>query len=230
MSTLLLRLTAPLQAWGVQSKFDRRDTQRAPTKSAVIGMLAAALGLKRDSARVPELAARLRFGVRVDRAGSLLRDYHTAASAKSAYVTHRYYLCDALFLVGLEGEEGLLRELEAALRAPWFPLYLGRRSCPPAGPLVLGIREGRGLREALENEPLLRASAGVDTLRLLLEGGEGDAPGYLQQDQPLSFNPARRLYDYRRVEELLVRLPGGIKTQVNEASTGHDPFAALEVD
>lgn len=230
MSTLLLRLAAPLQAWGLQSKFDRRDTQRAPTKSAVIGLLAAALGLKRDSERIPELAAQLRFGVRIDRAGSLLRDYHTAASLKSAYVTHRYYLSDALFLVGLEGEQALLIELETALRAPWFPLYLGRRSCPPTGPLVLGIREELSLREALQAEPMLSTIRITGPLRLLLEGQGQDATGYLQQDQPISFNPIRRLYDYRRVEESLMPAPLGAASPQAEASTGHDPFAALEVE
>lgn len=230
MSTLLLRLAAPLQAWGVQSKFDRRDTQRAPTKSAVIGMVAAAMGLKRDSARIPKIASCLRFGVRVDRAGTLLRDYHTASRDKNAYVTHRYYLSDAVFLTGLEGEEGLLREVEAALRSPWYPLFLGRRSCPPAGRLVLGIRENLGLREALEREPLLTPYDHQSDLLLLLEGRGKDSPGYLQQDQPLSFHPVRRLYDYRRVEELLICPPGCGKPAIDETSTEHDPFSALEVD
>lgn len=230
MSTLLIRLAAPLQAWGVQSKFDRRDTQRAPTKSAVIGMVAAAMGLKRDSARIPEIASRLRFGVRVDRAGTLLRDYHTASRDKNAYVTHRYYLCDAVFLTGLEGEESLLREVETALCSPWYPLFLGRRSCPPAGRLVLGIRESLGLREALEREPLLASATCLSDLRLLLEGRGNDSPGYLQQDQPLSFHPVRRLYDYRRVEEMLIRPPGYAEPAIDETNTEHDPFPVLEVD
>ena len=44
MSTLLLRLAAPMQAWGAEAKFDRRTTQREPTKSGVTGLVAAALG------------------------------------------------------------------------------------------------------------------------------------------------------------------------------------------
>ena len=49
MSTLLLRLAAPLQAWGTDSKFETRRTNQEPSKSGVIGMLAAALGLPRDA-------------------------------------------------------------------------------------------------------------------------------------------------------------------------------------
>ena len=48
MSTLLLRLAAPMQSWGISSKFDRRTTNMEPTRSGVIGMLAAAMGLSRE--------------------------------------------------------------------------------------------------------------------------------------------------------------------------------------
>ena len=97
MSTLLLRLAAPLQAWGTDSKFEIRRTNREPSKSGVIGMLAAALGLPRN-ADLSELAT-LHFGVRVDRNGEVIKDYHTA-KGKKAFVTERYYLSDAIFLVG----------------------------------------------------------------------------------------------------------------------------------
>ena len=67
MATLLLRLAAPLQSWGAESKFDTRRTGREPTKSGVIGLLAAALGIRRDAdAEIQGLSAALRFGVRVD--------------------------------------------------------------------------------------------------------------------------------------------------------------------
>ena len=50
MSTLLLRLAGPLQAWGNDSKFETRRTGREPSKSGVIGLLAAALGKKKGCA------------------------------------------------------------------------------------------------------------------------------------------------------------------------------------
>lgn len=142
MATLLLRLAAPLQSWGSDSKFETRKTDREPTKSGVVGLLAAALGLRRDDTEGLARLNGLRFAVRADQEGSLLVDFHTAKSRDTSYVTYRHYLQDAVFLAGLEsGDEALLRELEAALRHPVYPLYLGRRSCPPTLPLCLGIRQ-----------------------------------------------------------------------------------------
>ena len=70
MATLLLRLAAPLQAWGADSKFETRKTNREPTKSGVIGLLAAALGLRRDESEGLARLTGLRFGVRVEGKGS----------------------------------------------------------------------------------------------------------------------------------------------------------------
>ena len=78
MATLLLRLAAPLQSWGADSKFETRKTNREPTKSGVIGLLAAALGLRRDDAAGLARLNGLHFAVRADREGSLLVDFHTA--------------------------------------------------------------------------------------------------------------------------------------------------------
>ncbi|MFI2241115.1 type I-E CRISPR-associated protein Cas5/CasD [Streptomyces chrestomyceticus] len=84
-ATLLLRLEGLQQSWGLSAHFHRRDTHTRPTKSGVIGLLAAADGHDRDEHREPgddflplETLARLRFGVRADRPGSLLEDFHTA--------------------------------------------------------------------------------------------------------------------------------------------------------
>ena len=141
MSTLLLRLAGPLQSWGTDSRFDVRRTGREPSKSGVIGMVAAALGISReDDSKIRDLAG-LRMGIRADREGSLLRDYQTVKAKQNklygpakdmAYVTNRYYLSDAVFLVGLEGDRKLLEQIKEALQSPAYPLYLGRRSCPPA--------------------------------------------------------------------------------------------------
>ena len=134
MATLLLRLAAPLQAWGSDSKFETRKTNREPTKSGVIGLLAAALGLRRDESEALARLAQLQFGVRVEREGQLLVDYHIAKTQdqKTSYVTYRHYLQDAVFLAGIESEDtALLQQLQQALLHPAFPLYLGRRSCLP---------------------------------------------------------------------------------------------------
>ena len=127
MATLLLRLAAPLQAWGADSKFETRKTGREPTKSGVIGLLAAALGLRRDEHEALLRLTGLRFGVRVEREGQLLVDYHTAKTQdeKTSYVTYRHYLQDAVFLAGIESTDtALLQQLQQALLHPAFPLYL----------------------------------------------------------------------------------------------------------
>lgn len=206
MSVLLLRLTGPMQSWGTQSRFTVRDTGLEPSKSGVIGLLCAAIGRRREEA-IGDLVS-LRMGVRVDREGTMAKDYHTAldairasgAKSNQAVVSTRYYLADASFLVGIEGDIGLLKELHAALTNPHWPLYLGRRAFPPAVPVHLldGLLEGRGLREVLTSYPLCGSPRdGTTRLRLVLECpyGEGEA---VRMDQPLpnSFNPTS--LDHRR--------------------------------
>ncbi len=114
-----------------------RSTELAPTKSGVIGLIAAAKGLER-TASLAEFDT-LRFGVRIDQPGTLERDFQTTRSldgSKSFPLSHRFYLADAVFLVGIESDEGaVLREYREALAKPYFPLFLGRRAFPPAGPL-----------------------------------------------------------------------------------------------
>ena len=208
MSTLLLRLGGPLQSWGSESKFDIRQTGNEPTKSGVIGLLSAALGRKRD-ADLKDLNA-LRFGIRVDQQGELLQDFHIAwkNGEKNPYVTRRYYLCDAIFLVGLESpEKSFLLELEEALKMPAFPLFLGRRSCPSTLPLCLGIRN-KDLPNALRDEPWLlpdwrqirwrrRNKNENPHLRIMIDTLPEEKRDVLQKDLPITFNPVNRQYGYR---------------------------------
>ena len=196
MSTLLLRFAGPMQAWGTGTRFDVCRTNREPTKSGVVGLLAAAMGLRRDAPL--DALTSLRFGVRVDREGVVLRDYHMVRGEKSAYVTRRYYLCDAVFLVGVSGEdETLMQRLEEAVRRPAFPLFLGRRSCPPEGRVSLGLR-AESLEDALTREPCLAPGKRAEKVRMVLEDPDGPAK---LADLPLSFSPFRREYGYRAARE-----------------------------
>ena len=129
MPTLLLKMSGPLQSWGTQSRFRRRDAGHEPSKSGVIGMVAAALGRSRNEP-VDDLVS-LRFAVRTDASGTLIRDYQTAKNwAKNpngaASLSTRMYLSDAVFVVALEGEREQLETIESALKKPVYPLYLGR--------------------------------------------------------------------------------------------------------
>lgn len=228
MATLLLRLAAPLQSWGADSKFETRRTNYEPTKSGVLGLVAAALGLRRDDEEGLARLARLRFGVRVDRAGDLLVDFHMVhrvvdGKEETSWVTHRYYLCDAVFLAGLESDDrAWLEELEAALRRPVYPPFLGRRSCPPTQPLCLGLRES-GLRDALRTEPrLVKPRRGEsDRLRMVIDAVPGES-GVPVHDLPLSFSPLQRRFGFRPAREDSVNAP-----KEPETETAHDPFVEL---
>lgn len=243
MSTLLLRFAAPLQSWGAGSKFDRRDTQRELTKSAVIGLVAAALGVPRDDKEeIAKLGRTLRFGVRVDREGRLLEDLHmahengfwAALSAKKApnqkfsHMTYRYYLSDAVFLAGLEGDDTLLEGIVQALSRPNYPLFLGRRSCPPEGRLCLGVRKGMTVEEALEKEPPLCPGTG-QPLRAQTDAKAGDRKSWLQRDVPLSFDQRRREYGFRSViEKRTAPVRDANSLELPEPSTDHDAISELE--
>ena len=232
MTVLLLRLAGPLQSWGVKSRFTVRATELAPTKSGIIGMLAAAVGRRRTDP-IEDLLS-LRFGVRKDQPGRVIRDFHTARTLdgkESMPLSNRYYLADAVFLAGIEGDTALLEGLDEALRHPFFPLYLGRRSCPPTHPVSLGLREA-GLLDALRAEPWLasewfrrrrreglNAEILIDQEAVPVEERAGDARG--SRDVPLSFDPRRRDYGFREVERLMVRV-GAPETDA------HDPMAELE--
>lgn len=234
MSTLLLRMSAPLQAWGYESKFETRRTNREPTKSGVVGLLAAALGRSRDES-VEDLN-KLHFGVRVDHEGELLHDYHTVRLNESkTYVTHRYYLSDAVFLVGLESDdEKWLQELNNAVLNPVFPLFLGRRSCPPTLPLSLGIRPC-GLLEALQSEPWLisqymqkKIKKDSDVkLRIITDADPKDTRAVRQKDLPVSFDPRKRQYGYRSVIEHTPIRMSVQKPEFSEYSAEHDAMAEL---
>ena len=204
MPTLLLRLAGPMQSWGTTSRFDERDTQLEPSKSGVVGLICAALGRDRAE-RVDDLAA-LRMGVRVDREGLLMRDYQTATGVliatgklgKHPVVSPRYYLADAAFLVGLEGPDlEWLSTLKAALRAPHWPVALGRKAFVPASPVWLddapfhGLHPGR-LEDALREQPRIappRREQRGQALRCVLEHLHD---GALRHDQPTGPYLARR--------------------------------------
>ncbi|MFI7179241.1 type I-E CRISPR-associated protein Cas5/CasD [Streptomyces spororaveus] len=216
MSVLTLRLAGPLQSWGSSARFARRTTETAPTKSGVIGLLAAAQGRDR-TADLTDLAA-LSFAVRIDQAGTRLRDFQTARHAvtgKPMPVSERFYLADAVFVAAVAGDDGLIHSLHDAVRAPVYLPFLGRRSCPPQGPIDLGTRSGHDPVTALRDEMWQaaewhqkrhRRNAFV-TLPLLSESA-GDGPlGAVLRDQPLSFAPTQRRYALRNVISTTLDVP-----------------------
>lgn len=214
ISTLLLRLSGPMQAWGTRSRFDRRDTEREPSKSGVVGLLCAALGRSR-SEPMADLAA-LRMGVRVDQEGRLERDYHTATHERfylvsggrksHTVVSERYYLADARFLVGLEGDHEQLFYIHQALRFPHWMLFLGRKSFVPTEPVWLedGLLKSISLFDALSSYPWLGIDqrARASRLRVVFDDPAG---AMIRHDVPVSYD--NRQFAQRRVTLDFVDLP-----------------------
>lgn len=234
MTALLLRLAGPLQSWGTSSRFTRRATDRAPSKSGVIGLLAAAQGRRRTDPLAELLS--LRFAVRTEQAGRLERDFQTATregDRTPISLSTRHYLADAVFLAAVEGDPALLDGLHEALRRPHFPLFLGRRSCPPTGPVSLGTREGTAVQalsvERWHASPWFQRSHGAATARLDLvaDADPADAGAELVHDEPVDggFDPRHRQWEWRAVrrDHVVVDNPA----HVPATAAPHSPLEVL---
>ncbi|MBI5641761.1 MAG: type I-E CRISPR-associated protein Cas5/CasD [Nitrospirae bacterium] len=241
---LALRLEGPLQSWGFDSQYSRRNTGLMPTKSAIAGMCCAALGYARGNEK--EEAFLERFGKvkmtaialprqrnKKDLSVRRLQDYHTVGGgydpnnpnergsitvsaedgkprAKNgqalAVLTHRQYLTDATFGVLLEGDVTLLSDIVTALADPKWGIWLGRKTCIPTAPVLVGLKEYR------DNLLLLLKEKRDDALRLLIGEKPLDSLAYQEEvesfvdgkdslpDQPISFASDRRLFAPRRVQ------------------------------
>lgn len=217
MNTLLIRLSAPMQSWGTQSRFTMRDTGLEPSKSGVLGMLCAAMGIDREDDEGLRPLASLRMGVRVDKEGLLQVDYHTAQNVlmangktKDTELSNRYYLANAVFLIGLESENlALLERSQAALHKPVWALFLGRKSFVPSEPIPLedGLQKGETLEQALKSYSSL-CKPENEKLRVVLEDNKGSI---VRTDQPLSFSRAGRKFAPRRVSVTFYEAPEPIK-------------------
>ncbi|KOV72257.1 hypothetical protein ADL00_06030 [Streptomyces sp. AS58] len=254
-AVLALQLAGPLQSWGVSARFARRTTEPAPTKSGVIGMLAAALGVERDDDTTLARLARLRFGVRIDQPGTRVRDFQTARhfdTHDAMPLSERFYLADAVFVAAVEGDHATVTELREALRTPVYLPYLGRRSCPPARPLDFtpdrDIHTGTSLEDVLTNEPWHASEwhqrrhpthHATAALRAMVEPPAvlpGDPAvtvplGDGLRDQPLSFSSRHRRYGLRTVTELdRIHVPNPWHRPRNGPGgpfDDHDPMTAL---
>lgn len=176
-NTLFLRLEGPLQSWGERARWSVRDTAPEPTKSGIIGLLGCALGYSTDE-KLRSLSQSLRIGVRCDKPGIRLIDYHTvgggydypalltargkpkiSSGGPHTEETWRHYLCDASFLVALQGAPDLIDQLATAIQAPHWPIYLGRKSCLPSRPPFDGVGSFPDLETSLTAWPPHPATA-----------------------------------------------------------------------
>ncbi len=157
---LLFTLYGPLQAWGAVAVGEIRPVSGRPTRSGILGLLAAALGVRRhEEERLAALDRAYGYAVRVDAPGKRLIDYHTIQTPRekakrrfycrrdelgpmldpdedlNTILSRREYLAEALFTACLwqldQAPPHSLADLREALLRPKLTPYLGRKSCPP---------------------------------------------------------------------------------------------------
>lgn len=173
---LLFRLYGPLAAWGDIAIGEARPSHAHPTKSAIMGLISAALGIRREQEQaLLALNQDYEFAVRIDALGEAMQDYHTsqvpgqAALKKAPHVTRRdellitdlntvlsmrTYYCDAVYSIVLwkttQNPSYSLAQIAGALRQPKFTLYLGRKACPLAMPVQTNLIQADSIQAALQ--------------------------------------------------------------------------------
>lgn len=212
-SYLALFFDAPLLSFGGESKFDRRDTLGFPSRGAVTGLVAAALGIDWcDRAGLARLAELAMVSIAFPGApGTLLIDYHTVGggypkssqrnvpisanvSSHKTAETFRAHLADGKFAAILSGDSAFLAEIGEALRNPIWGGWIGRKHCIPATPVFQGVFDTES--DALER---LCSLAG-DQVPRIWEECAPDTPGaMLYPDTPMDFS--RREFRFRAVME-----------------------------
>lgn len=178
---LLLRLDAPLVSFGGPMVDNRGVIQDCPPLSLLTGLLANALGYEHgDVERLAALQSRVRYAVRCDRAGTRLVDFHTVdlgqdflvgtgwttrgrpegragASGEETHIRYREFLADSVHTVALALEPSDsppdIDAVERALQEPARPLFIGRKCCLPAVPILLGRTAAPTLLAALRAAP-----------------------------------------------------------------------------
>ena len=226
-ANLALLLDGPLQSWGFASRFQRRTTGLYPTKSGVIGLLGAAMGLAKGSPEeanwLPKVSALKMTSIVIPRNvpeadGQLpilrLEDYHTVletrrasgALNKDAVLTRRQYLLEARFGVILAGDRSVLERAAAALQDPIWGVWLGRKSCIPSAPVFVVLCKSQDaawkalLRVCkLSADTLMETFTAVTEVKHFAEGTDSI------NDQPVSFGdgtssgPDTRQFAVRRI-------------------------------
>lgn len=200
---LAVFLDGPMQSWGVASRFDNRNSLSFPSRSALTGILCAALGIpKNDTGKLAQINdLHLTTVVFNGQSGILASDYHTVGAAydpkkqrgyipvnadgktkANASVTNREYLQNARFGAIFSGEESLIKKCSEALDNPCWGVWLGRKSCIPASPLNRGIFNSQD-----EAVTALKNAAKEEVLRIYTEEKDYSSGTDVLMDIPIDF-------------------------------------------
>lgn len=221
MKTLTIRLAAPLQSYGNEATFNLRTSFQYPSKSAVLGMIAAGLGYRREDDQKLQALNKLKYAVRVEQSGHMMTEfqtveYHKSASKTARKLTYRNFLQDAVFVAAIGSDnDAFIDKIEYAIRHPKFQLYLGRRSNPPAGLIKLELFENENPVEVLENldweasewfkrkyhHKIFKTTISADAELL------PNKKSFAVKDKIGSFNSKNRFHNYRLAAEEIVELP-----------------------
>lgn len=225
-----MKFSGPMQSWGTNSHFNFRHTDSHPSKSAIIGLIAAALGWKRDNDRISSLNS-IHFSVRIDQPGIITKDFHTAHKTEGkkniSYVTMRYYLDDAVFTaaIGIEDDE-LYSEALNALKSPYFSLSMGRKSLPVPADFIIGTYED-GPLQVLHQVPWQasewyrkKCPAGENRLTIFTDDPNASGIHCTRKDVVISLSSKGRKYEERIDTETFMYVS-------NDRNTEHDVFAAI---
>lgn len=236
MKTVTIKLTSPLQSYGNEASFLRRTSFDYPSKSAVVGMIAAAFGYHRDDERI-EALSKLSYAVRVDQPGTPINDFHTVEwKTGTRKITYRDYIQDAIFVAAVgSDDEQLIDQIGNKLQHPKFQLFLGRRANVPAGPIKLQYFTKQDPVEALKqldwqaaswyglkhrHEQNVRVDLYADAAML------ASNRDWLAKDQVASFDPRDRQFSFRAVSHDTVELANGYY-QDEASETMHDIWENL---
>ncbi len=215
---LLLYFDGPFQSWGCRSRHDFRDTYHCPTRSGVLGLLCAGMGIERHDTEALARLAPLRVKAYVlSPERERLLDYQTVGGGYddlhqdfqvrtadgdigSTVVTRREYLVAARFAVVVGGDRELIAKCADGVKNPRWGIWLGRKSCLPASIIFRGVFESHEeAREAVGRLAESRSAGQEERLRIIREVGDLRDSTSVLMDDPLDFS--RRLFGPRMVAD-----------------------------
>lgn len=215
---LIIKLQGAMQAWGGHTYEDYRPSLIFPTRSGIVGLLGACLGIERENiSELKALDKSFQLTVRANkrkitqREGSeakppvsmqKITDFHTVQHARKvdgkprpeAIVSRREYLCDAEFTLALafvKDTDYSLERVKQAIQKPVYTPFLGRRSCPIQSRLYEAVVNAENAQTALSQ---IEPYHGTLYSELELDGGTP----MVVRDQPL-FATAVRQFNNRKI-------------------------------